>query len=56
MVGAIFFTDTDHGGHDYFYKGEDANDLITQFNEDQNLLRILHRIQRKSGRVSQLED
>ena len=37
MVGAIFFTDTDHGGHDYFYKGEDANDLITQFNEDQNL-------------------
>ena len=37
MVGAIFFTDTDHGGHDYFYIGEDANDLITQFNEDQNL-------------------
>ena len=37
MVAAIFFTDTEHGGHDYFYKGEDANDLITQFNEDQNL-------------------
>ena len=32
MVGAIFFTDTDHGGHDYFYKGEDANDLITKIN------------------------
>ncbi len=37
MVGAIFMTDTEHGSRDYFYTGEDANDLITQFNEDQNL-------------------
>ncbi len=37
MVGAIFYTDKKYGGHDYLYTGEDANDLISQFNEDQNL-------------------
>ncbi len=37
MVGAIFFTDTKYRSNEYFYTGVDANDLITQFNEDQNL-------------------
>lgn len=42
MVAAVFFLDSWAGHNEYFLEGEDASDLLTQFEEVQDLSCIVH--------------